>query len=160
MAPMTLGYWDCRGLVQPIRYLLEHVGQEYDYKCYTFGNDIDTMFSSWYSQKPTIELDFPNLPYLIDGDIRLTETVAILHHLGRKFELVAQSDLDQRTQDMFDGILNDLASAGTTFYYPDRRSRQYPDDLRLDEHNAAFSGLIAQYSNLSRHHELMLVRHL
>ena len=34
--------------------------------------------SAWLDKKFTLGFDFPNLPYLEDGDVKLTQTVAII----------------------------------------------------------------------------------
>jgi glutathione S-transferase len=36
-------------------------------------------------------LDFPNLPYLFDGDLKMTQSKAILYYLGRKFNLMGKN---------------------------------------------------------------------
>ena len=36
-------------------------------------------------------LDFPNLPYLFDGDLKLTQSKAILYYLGRKYNLMGKN---------------------------------------------------------------------
>ena len=33
-----------------------------------------------------MDLDFPNLPYLIDGDFKLTETIAIQMYIAQKWK--------------------------------------------------------------------------
>jgi hypothetical protein len=40
--------------------------------------------ASWLSVKPTLGLDFPNLPYLIDHvtGVRLTQSMAIFHYIA------------------------------------------------------------------------------
>ena len=40
-------------------------------------------------------LDFPNLPYLIDGNIKVTQSNAILRYLGRKFGLDGKTEADK-----------------------------------------------------------------
>ena len=40
--------------------------------------------SDWLDEKYALGLDFPNLPYLIDGDLRLSQTNAILLYLADK----------------------------------------------------------------------------
>ena len=35
--------------------------------------------------KETLGLEYPNLPYLIDGEMKLTETVAIMQYIARKY---------------------------------------------------------------------------
>jgi len=37
--------------------------------------------------KHSLGLDFPNLPYYIDGEVKLTQTNAILRHISRKHGL-------------------------------------------------------------------------
>jgi glutathione S-transferase len=94
MAPV-LGYWDIRGLVEPIRYLLHYVGAEFEDKRYNIGAAPEYDRSEWLNEKPTLGLDFPNLPYYIDGDIKLTQSTAILRHLGRKNNLVGKTEEEQ-----------------------------------------------------------------
>jgi glutathione S-transferase len=36
--------------------------------------------------------DFPNLPYFDDGDVHLTQSLAIMRHIGRKHGLLGDSD--------------------------------------------------------------------
>jgi glutathione S-transferase len=36
-------------------------------------------------------LDFPNLPYMFDGDLKMTQSKAILYYLGRKFNLMGKN---------------------------------------------------------------------
>lgn len=45
--------------------------------------------SDWLNEKETLGLDFPNLPYMIDGDLRITQSHAILTYLARKHDLGA-----------------------------------------------------------------------
>ncbi|GAV06457.1 hypothetical protein RvY_16445-2 [Ramazzottius varieornatus] len=123
MAPMIFGYWDVRGIFQPIRYVLEHVGEQYEFKSYSVGTN------TWFEQKASLGMDFPNLPYLIDGDVQLTQSNAILHYLGKKYGLVAKNEKDQRIQDMFDGMLWDITYGAAMFFYPHMRGRMYPDGL-------------------------------
>ena len=49
---------------------------------------------AWTSVKSTIGLDFPNIPYLIDGDTKLTNPYAILKYLAYQYapELAGETD--------------------------------------------------------------------
>merc|ERR1712088_124538 len=85
MAAITLAYWDIRGLAQPIRMLLEYAGAKYTDKRYNCGDAPGFDLSDWTNVKFKLGLDFPNLPYLIDGNIKVTQSNAILRYLGRKF---------------------------------------------------------------------------
>ncbi|RXG57609.1 Glutathione S-transferase class-mu 26 kDa isozyme [Armadillidium vulgare] len=89
--PSTLAYWNIRGLAQYIKFLLEYTGEEYVEKIYKFGPAPDYDSSQWFKEKFTHGLDFPNLPYYIDGDIKLTQSVAILKHVARKHNLLGDS---------------------------------------------------------------------
>jgi len=88
----VLAYWDIRGLVSPIRYLLAYAGQEHEYKTYSIGPGPDWAPPEWLQDKETLGFDFPNLPYYIDGDVKLTQSLTILRHLARKFDLVSANE--------------------------------------------------------------------
>lgn len=100
MAPITLAYWDIRGLAQPIRMLLEHTGTEYKEKQYKCGPAPDFDKSCWFEIKETLGFDFPNLPYMIDGDIKITQSNAILRYVGRKTGLDGKTEEDKVRVDM------------------------------------------------------------
>ena len=54
-------------MASPIRMLLEYVGVEYNNLMYVTGPAPDYDKSGWFSIKYNLGLDFPNLPYWIDG---------------------------------------------------------------------------------------------
>jgi len=41
--------------------------------------------SCWLDVKQTLGLEYPNLPYLIDGDFKMTETVGIMQYIAKKY---------------------------------------------------------------------------
>lgn len=84
MSQIIFCYWDLRGLAEPISYLLHHVGADVLIKRVPLS---ESGHQSWLEEKHKLGLDFPNLPYLIDGDVKLTQSLAILRYLGRKFKL-------------------------------------------------------------------------
>ncbi|CAG2170542.1 unnamed protein product [Oppiella nova] len=99
----TLAYWAARGTAQPIRYLLKYAGVDFNDKRYDGDNK-----DSWFSVKPNLGLEFPNLPYYTDGDIKLTQSLAILRYLGRKHRLVATDDQTLARQDMAEQQIEDM----------------------------------------------------
>jgi len=105
---MKIGYWDIRGLGQPIRNLLAYKEVEYEDKRYSCGPAPDFDRSQWLDEKFTLGLDFPNLPYLIDGDVKLTQNLAILRYLARKYDLDAQSCDEKRRADLTEQQLSDF----------------------------------------------------
>lgn len=90
MAKLTLGYWQIRGLGHSIRHVLNYVGADYNERSYTFGDSFTR--DDWLKEKFTLGLDFPNIPYLIDGELRMTQSLAILRYLARKHNLMPRSD--------------------------------------------------------------------
>jgi glutathione S-transferase len=94
MAP-TLGYWDIRGLAQPIRLLLAYNSAEFNEKRYRVGPKPDFDRSEWTKEKNNLNLNFPNLPYLIDGDVRITQSLAIMRYLARKYKLTGNTEDEQ-----------------------------------------------------------------
>ena len=67
---ITIGYWKIKARVEPLRYLLEYL--QVPYKEITYIN-----FKDYFPIKKKLGLDFPNLPYLKDGEINISETSAL-----------------------------------------------------------------------------------
>lgn len=89
---LTLGYWDIRGFAEPSRLLLHYTKTPFTNKLYHFGDAPDFKRDEWLKDKNSLGLDFPNLPYLIDGDLKLSQARTILTHLGRKFNLIGNNE--------------------------------------------------------------------
>lgn len=63
---VKFGYWGVRGRGQVIRLLLGYLGVEFEDEKYTNGD-------KWFKEdKLHLGLEFPNLPYLIDGEYNIT----------------------------------------------------------------------------------------
>ncbi|KAF2363241.1 Glutathione S-transferase C-terminal [Trinorchestia longiramus] len=116
MVPI-LGYWDIRGLAQPIRLMLEYTGTKYEDKYYVCGEAPTYDRSSWMDVKYTLDLDFPNLPYYIDGSVRLTESDAIVRYIARQHDLLGSTDDEKYRADMVASVLNDFRSAFVRLCY-------------------------------------------
>ena len=73
---------------QPSRMLLHYTETKYDDTVYQIGQP------EWGEdkEKNPLDLDFPNLPYYVDGDVKLTQSNAILRHLGRQHGLYGLDD--------------------------------------------------------------------
>ncbi|UYV82341.1 GSTM2, partial [Cordylochernes scorpioides] len=106
MAP-TLGYWGVRALAEPIRLLLHHVGVDFEDKRYKMGPNFDK--SEWLKEKFSLGLEFPNLPYYIDGDVKITQSKAILRYLARKHGLAGKNETENWKLDMLEQQMTDLA---------------------------------------------------
>lgn len=73
---VKLGYWDIRGFAEPIRLLLRYCDVPFEEVRYGYGTgDQFPSRDEWLAEKFTLRLDFPNLPYLISGEHRLTQVL-------------------------------------------------------------------------------------
>lgn len=113
--PIVLGYWKIRGLAQPIRYLLEYIEHPYQDCLYEQGDAPNFSIECWTSVKNTLGLDFPNIPYIIDDDTKLTDCYAIMIYLSTKYapELLGQTPEQKGEIDMIYSQLKDIKSAIT-----------------------------------------------
>ncbi|KAI1306053.1 Glutathione S-transferase Mu 1 [Halotydeus destructor] len=112
MAPL-LGYWNLRGLGQSIRNLLAHAGVEFEDKLYIAEQGRD----QWLADKATLGLDFPNLPYYIDGDVKLSQSIAILRYIARQHGLDGVTNEEKARIDLAEQQLVDYRTAGAQLFY-------------------------------------------
>ena len=79
---LTIGYWKIRGLISPVKYILEYLGVAYNSVDYEQGDGPEFSRDCWMDVKNTLGLDFPNLPYLFDGDVKITESSAMMRYIA------------------------------------------------------------------------------
>lgn len=161
---MTLGYWDIRGLAHGIRLLLEFTETPYEDKQYNSGEACDfdktqwsfvtqklaldppsvcssrgtTGWTQWTSEKNKLGLDFPNLPYLIDGETKISQSNAILRYLARKLKMCGDSEEELIRIDMLENQVMDFRMGfGKMCYSSDFEKlkpeylKQLPGNLKL-----------------------------
>uniref|UniRef100_A0A8C9PX65 Glutathione S-transferase Mu 4 n=1 Tax=Spermophilus dauricus TaxID=99837 RepID=A0A8C9PX65_SPEDA len=129
--PMTLGYWDIRGLAHTIRLLLEYTDSSYEEKRYTMGDAPDYDRSQWLSEKFKLSLDFPNLPYLIDGPHRITQSNAILRYIARKHNLCGETEEEKTRVDILENQAMDTRmQLAMVCYSPDFGLRKISDYMK------------------------------
>ncbi len=89
---------------QYVRLILEYGGVDYEEKRYDIFNNPE----EWAKAKPNLGLDFPNLPYYIDGDVKLSQSMATLRYLGRKHAPAKNNEEQTRydKQNMMSLLLN------------------------------------------------------
>ncbi|KAJ8370233.1 hypothetical protein SKAU_G00102610 [Synaphobranchus kaupii] len=105
---MKLAYWDIRGLAQPIRLLLEYTGTKYEDKFYSCGEAPNYDKSGWFDEKDKLGMDFPNLPYLLDGDRKIVQSNAIMRYIARKHNMCGESEDERIRVDMMENQAMDL----------------------------------------------------
>ncbi|XP_023577437.1 glutathione S-transferase Mu 2 isoform X3 [Octodon degus] len=129
---MTLGYWDIRGLAHAIRLLLEYTDTSYEEKRYSIGDAPTYDRSQWLNEKFKLGLDFPNLPYLIDGTHKLTQSNAILRYIARKHNLCGETEEERIRVDILENHSMDLRfQLGMLCYDPDfeKKKPEYLEGL-------------------------------
>lgn len=100
----VLGYWKIRGLGANIRYQLKYCGVDFDSQHY-FG------FEDWFKRdKKELGLEFPNIPYLIHGDTKITETIAIHQYIAEEWDntLLGKNAQDKAKVTMLVSIIQEF----------------------------------------------------
>lgn len=102
---LILGYWGIRGLAQQIRILLSYLGLPFEDKIYTDRQQ-------WFEHdKQNIGFAFPNIPYLIDGEFKLTESSAIQKYVinrSHNKELLGKNIQDTVRIESVLGVVDDI----------------------------------------------------
>ena len=82
--PIEVGYWNIRGLVGGVRVMLEYAGADWNETMYEVVKKEDGSWdrSPWTDVKKTEKMQknfhFPNLPWLKDGDVCISQSTTIL----------------------------------------------------------------------------------
>ncbi|XP_046505733.1 glutathione S-transferase Mu 1-like [Equus quagga] len=84
------------------------------------GDAPDYDRSQWLSEKFKLGLDFPNLPYLIDGAHKITQSNAILRYIARKHNLCGETEEEKIRVDILENEVMDTRMAlARLCYNPD-----------------------------------------
>ncbi|NXY22761.1 GSTM3 transferase, partial [Atrichornis clamosus] len=125
-------------LAHAIRLLLEYTETPYEDKLYSCGEAPDYDKSQWINEKEKLGLDFPNLPYFIDGPTKLTQSNAILRYIARKHNLCGETEEETLRVDMLENQIMDFRmSLVMVCYNPDFEKlkpgylEQLPGKLKL-----------------------------
>mmetsp|Transcript_17175 Transcript_17175/g.65560 ORF Transcript_17175/g.65560 Transcript_17175/m.65560 type:complete len:269 (-) Transcript_17175:101-907(-) len=149
--PVKLGYWQIRGLVEPIRTLCAYGHIEVQPIVYQQGDrSVNFDKSMWYNVKNHIGLDFPNLPYLFDNGLKLTQSDAILRHLCRRIDekLLGTTDEEQAKVDMLLGVSMDFRMTLVRVAY-----RNYHDDaVRAELQQQRIPSFLAKFERFAALH--------
>ena len=111
----TIGYWQSRGMGAQVFYLLAYCKVDYNFRQYTatFENG-EVGRGEWPNEKFNLGIGFPNLPYIIDGNVKLAETMPLMRYICLKWkpELIGRSLQERAEIDMMGAVINDLKVAG------------------------------------------------
>ena len=101
---IILGYWPIRGFGQIPRLLLAYSGLEFEEKRYTDWKE-------WFEKdKQGLGFDFPNLPYITDGDFKTSESQAIMRYIilkSNKLDLIGKDLKDETIVRELEGVFQD-----------------------------------------------------
>ena len=140
---LKIGYWGFRGRVEPIHLLLELTETPYERVTYLMKEK-----EKWYDEdKVKLGFEYPNLPYLVEGDFKLTQANAIFKYLGKKTGLYACGDAKELGEmEMLWQALEDFKSPffAVIFFTPDfEKAKQdffnekFPESLKKWEKRLA-----------------------
>lgn len=108
MEKLKFGFWPVKGAGEAIRLLMHYLGQEYEHV-------IPENKEKWMTQDvPNLlskGLDFPNLPYIQDGDFYLSQSEAIPLYIAEKNErtdLFGKTPQDRATHRQLEGVLAEI----------------------------------------------------
>ncbi|XP_069798214.1 glutathione S-transferase Mu 1-like isoform X2 [Narcine bancroftii] len=110
--------------------LLEYTSTPYEEKFYSCGDAPAYDRKAWTDVKMKLGLDFPNLPYLIDGDTKLTQSNAIMRYIARKHDLVGKTDAEKVCVDMLENQVMDLRMGFVYLTYSPDFEKQKPDYMK------------------------------
>ena len=77
--------------------------------------------------KGKLGLDFPNLPYLIYGDFKLTESSAIVNYIIRKSgktDLLGKSLEDQAKVEMINSVIDEIFSPTQSLFFSPNHDKE------------------------------------
>lgn len=114
-----LGYWSIRGLAAQIRMMFYYLNVNFEDKIYDCGPAPDFDRSCWTDVKFTMGMEYPNLPYLIDGETKITETTGIMQYIAKKYqpELLGRNAAELGRVHMLAAHVGDLKGKATTPCY-------------------------------------------
>jgi len=120
--PLTIGYWNIRGLGAPLRMLMMYANIPFKVAAYDLGIKEDGGFdaSCWIkNDKPDLKQKNPliNLPYVKDGSLVISQSNACFMYLGKKTGLWGTSQIEEIQCDELLCEIMDLRNKVIQFVY-------------------------------------------
>jgi glutathione S-transferase len=101
--------------------ICEYGDLKYEAKCYEIHKQADGSWdkTEWFGTKPDLKAKnaFMNLPYVTDGDVVISQTIACLQYLGKKANLYGATPEDARKVDQVLCEAQDLRNGGVGLFY-------------------------------------------
>ncbi|KAG0718348.1 Glutathione S-transferase 2 [Chionoecetes opilio] len=87
-----------------------YMGTEFEDKCYKCAPASHYDETYWFDNEQTVGLDLPDLPYYIDGDVKVTRSNDIMRHIARKHDLCGKTDTERVRIDIMENQSMDFRS--------------------------------------------------
>lgn len=154
---LTVGYWSIRGLAAPLRMMVMYNNIPlvcHNYECVENETKDGYDRSDWYNVKPQFQEKNPlmNLPYVIDGDLIVTQSNACLQYLGRKFDMIGSNPKEQIDCDQLLCECTDLRNSVVGIGYSSLKNiRAWLDSMEAKDSNLdkLNKWLVRKYPDLS-----------
>mmetsp|Transcript_232 Transcript_232/g.303 ORF Transcript_232/g.303 Transcript_232/m.303 type:complete len:243 (-) Transcript_232:708-1436(-) len=112
----TFVYWNILGLAQAIRLTLAAAKVDFVDVRIEAGDPAlpESYKQAWMKAKPSLPLLFPNLPYYMDENVKISQSNTILRYLGRQHNMMGPKEYET---DLFLDELSDLDGLITSRSY-------------------------------------------
>jgi len=148
---MEVGYWSIRGLGAPLRMICYYAEADFEPVLHEIeAKEGGGWSADWFSKvKPGLaeKNALINLPYIVDGDVVVTQSNACMIYLGRKFNLNGKNEteairVDQTLCQVFD-LRNDAVKL---FYSSEEQVEQGLDNFlgNVSKHYNKLNDFMAQ----------------
>lgn len=141
----VLGYWAIRGLGQQLRCQFAYCGVDFEDKLYeVHQTEGGWDRNSWLDVKQTFGMDYPNLPYIIDGQTMITETVAIHRYIAKKYmpSLLGNTAAEMGRVEMLLAQVQDIKGKATTPAYASEKEGDELKDMIADSVHPVLARLV------------------
>uniref|UniRef100_A0A2K5HCV9 Glutathione S-transferase n=1 Tax=Colobus angolensis palliatus TaxID=336983 RepID=A0A2K5HCV9_COLAP len=142
---MVLGYWDVRGLAHAIRLLLEFTDTSYKEKRYTCGEG-NAALRAQVGCSSGLSFSF-QLPYLMDGKNKITQSNAILRYIARKHNMCGETEEEKIRVDIVENQVMDFRTQLIRLCYSSEHEKLKPQYLEeLPGQLKQFSMFLGKFS--------------
>jgi len=117
---LTIAYWHIRGLAAPLRMMCEYSGVPFKNVTYPVPGEAGSWdLSAWFDAKPALKAKngLMNLPYIIDGELVITQSLACYQYLARKLNLYGEGIVENAKVDQISCEVMDLRNAAVGVFY-------------------------------------------
>jgi len=134
---IEVGYWNLRGLVGFIRLIDVYTEEGIKFKTYEVEKR-DEWLEEKAKMNETGEIEFPNLPWMKDGDIKISQSLAILKYLAKKHNLLHDGTVKGETMaNVIEQQIIDLRTGFSRFNYGGTQPKE--------EYEVVLSGALSQW---------------